>query len=181
MKKIPCWVWDARHQYSELSEDFEIVHSIKELPYTKAILQPDSTDLETFDQFCKKALSWNNLVVVVEEAHLYSGKYKIKSKGFAEIVNAGRPLGISFIAITRRPQQIHNDILSDAEHIFCFDVELPTDVEYMTKWIGQEVQLFLAPEQRKIEGFGYGSQGRLAPHSFVYRNIKDGSTEIGRL
>lgn len=178
--KYPIWVWDFRWTYSDLSQlGFRVTHSLLELPYGRAVYQPERSDVETFDLFCQKADSWTNLVVAVEEAHLFTGKYSFKSAGFENLVKAGRPKGISLITITRRPQQLHNDILSDADHIFCFTLELPNDVLYVKKWIGAQVELLLAPEYRTVPQLKGLPQ--LTEHSFVYKAVKEGRTDMGRL
>jgi hypothetical protein len=176
-----CWVWDYRWQYDRLRyEGFLITHDLPSLPYGRAVYQPRDKSVSAFDAFCAKADSWNNLVIVIEEAHRYAGKYKIRSDSFAAIVNAGRPHGVTWICITRRPQQLHNDILADADHVFVFEHDLPGDIKYLQTWVGAEVQLLLPPEQRTVYGW-FKDQPRLPEHSFVYKNLSTGEIQVGRL
>lgn len=175
LKNVAWWLYDTRHQYGDVAE---ATHTIADLPYGQAVYQPYEASDTDFEAFCAKANTWSNLVVAVEEAHLFVGKYKIRSKSFEHIIKAGRPKGVTWIVITRRPQMLHNDILSDAEHIFCFELELPSDLLYVQKWIGEEVQLFLPPDRRMVEALR--SQPVLPEHSFVYKRI-DAKAEVGRL
>lgn len=176
----PLWLWDFRWQYGSLARvGFHIAHFPYELPYGRAVLQPHSSDLDTFDAFCSRAESLTNLVVAIEEAHLFTTKFSFKSKGFERIIKAGRPKGISWVCITRRPQQLHNDILSDADHIFCFRLELPNDILYVSKWLGQEVQLHLDPKYRTVPQLK--GQPQLPPHSFVYKSVPESRTDVGKL
>lgn len=177
----PLWLWDHRHQYGDLAaKGFTVTHGIEELPYGRAIYQPYNLSAESFDRFCAKADSWSNLVVAVEEAHLFTGKFKFYSESFGNIVRSGRPKGVTWIVISRRPQDVHNSILGDAEHIFCFEMELPSDVDYMRKWVGSEVELFVDSEDRPTPSMRNG-QPRLPPHSFVHKDVNTGTVEIGRI
>jgi hypothetical protein len=173
-----CWVWDYRWQYDRLRyEGFAITHDLPSLPYGRAVYQPRDKSVDAFDAFCAKAERWDNLVIVVEEAHRYAGKYKIRSDSFAAIVNAGRPHGVTWICITRRPQQLHNDILADADHVFVFEHDLPGDIKYLQTWVGAEVQMLLPPEQRTA----FRDRPKLPEHSFVYKNLSTGEIQVGRL
>ncbi len=175
LRKEPFWLWDPQWQYSNVPA--HVTHRLEDMPYARAIFQPIDKSDDVFDSFCKKAESWDNLVVAVEEAHLYSGKYKIRSRYFEKIVKSGRPHGVTWIAVGRRPQMIHNDILSDADHVFCFEMELSSDFEYMSKWIGEKVWLLAEPERRRA----LTDKPRAAEHSCVYYNAKTGQSEVFKL
>jgi hypothetical protein len=175
IKREPWWLFDG--DWRDSVSGARVVHNVKDLPYGQAILQPHDKSLATFDDFCKKADSWSNLVVAVEEAHLYTGKYKIKSPYFEKIIKAGRPKGISFVCISRRPQMIHNDILSDGDHIFCFAMELTSDYEYMEEWVGEKIWLLRAPEQRKK----LKNEPATKEHTGLYYNTRSGESSLFRL
>ena len=179
IKREPYWLFDGDWRYvgRDGIAQVPIVHEVKDLPYGQAIFQPYDKSLVTFDDYCKKAFSWSNMVVAVEEAHLYTGKFKIKSPYFERVVKAGRPKGISFVIIARRPQMIHNDVLSDADHIFCFSMELTSDYEFMAKWIGDKVWLLRPPDQRKK----LRDQPAQPAHTGVYYETKTGRSELFRL
>lgn len=174
--RVPFWLWDHRWQY--LLDGIETVYKVEDLKAGSQILQPFNKSIADFDHFCEKALYLSNSVIAVEETHNFTSKQKIKSDNFAEIINAGRPRGLDWICVTRRPQQLHNDILSDADHIFCFDMELPSDVKFMRQWIGTEVELLLEPRLRKENKSG---SPKLAAHHFVYKDVTRGIIEVGKL
>lgn len=179
----PAWIWYPERRDDGLPEyvrelGWQVVGRVDELPYGRALLYPRDKSIEVFDKFCKKAIEHTNLTVIVDEAHSYVGKYKFKSKGYQEIVNKGRPRGVCMVNVARRPQQMHNDILADADHIFCFDMDLPGDITFMEKWIGPLVEGFLAPDERKPQ---YRNVPGIGKYGFVYRNMKTGLTEVANL
>lgn len=176
----PLWLWDHRHQYTDLAQrGFAVSHDLRELPYGRAVYQPFNLSTDHFDEFCAKADTWSNLVVAVEETHLFVGKYKMPPH-FGSIVRSGRPKGVTWIVVTRRPQDCHNSILGDAEHIFCFEMELPNDIDFMKKWVGKEIELFRDSQDRQDPMMRNGSP-RLPPHSFVHKDINTGEVEIGKI
>lgn len=181
--KGPTWVWYPEEREDRLPQfvtslGWPVVSTVEDLPYGKALVYPSDRSLTQFENFCAKADSHTNLTLIVDEAEYYVGKYKIRSPSFERIVNGGRPKGLCWICIARRPQQLHNDILHAATHVFCFEFNLPGDIEFMSKWTGPKVWGFIPPDQRKP---AYRNLPMIPEHGFVYWSKDEGHSEVGRL
>lgn len=185
-----CWVWDSQGQYADLAKyGFTVTRSLSDLPYGKVVVQPQSISDEDFNDVCERAFNIRNIVIVVEEAHFYVGKYTIRSKAFNEIVKGGRPRGVTYIAVTIRPQDVHNTVITQASHRFCFALEVPTDYDYLYRWFGPKTELLKPPLIRDRRRLAHIPEVRRDPsladlplpdHSFVYRDPV-GNVEVGRL
>lgn len=181
--KGPCWIWYPEQREDRLpdfvrAEGWQVVRSVDELPYGRALIYPRDRSIEEFERFCERADALSNLTLIVDEAEYYVGKYKIRAPSFARIVNGGRPRGVCWVAIARRPQQLHNDILHGATHVFSFAFDLPGDIELMSKWVGPKVWGFLPPDQRKV---AYRHLPQLPQHAFVYYNKDTNYRGVGKL
>jgi DNA helicase HerA-like ATPase len=189
---VPFVVYDPQRSFGTPFEHPDIVYDIEDIPVGgSAIYRPARRDVADFDRFCEKILhpaegvEGGNIIVIVDEVHFFSSKHKIKSENFREIVNGGRPRGICWICLTRRPASVHNDILSDAELIFSFEQELPSDVVFMSKWIGIQAFLHLEPEQRDVISpkinLMLNHAPKLPPHHFILRQTDTGTVSIGKI
>jgi hypothetical protein len=84
-----------------------------------------------------------NLVYMFDEAHNDCRKQKApKSLDFLCRNCNNRSIG--YIAIFQRPAEVPNYLLSNAHHKFVFHLDLPTDIDYMKKYIGVEMERFSA-------------------------------------
>lgn len=185
-----CWVYDSQEQYADLAGyGFSVTNSLANLPYGKVVFQPGRVENEDFDAIAERAFNARNLVLVVEEAHFYIGKYTIRSKPFEQIVKGGRPRGVTYVAVTIRPQDVHNTVITQASHRFCFQLEVPTDYDYLYRWFGPKTELLKPPVIRDRRRLANIPEVRRDPslaelplpdHSFVYRD-PDGNVEVGRL
>ncbi|MDG6919766.1 MAG: hypothetical protein JRN62_10095 [Nitrososphaerota archaeon] len=178
-----AWIWYPEQRDDRLpdfvkSQGWQVASSIDQLKLGRALIYPRDRSIEEFDRFCERADALSNLTLVVDEAEYYVGKYKIKSPSFARIVNGGRPRGVCWVAIARRPQQLHNDILHAANHVFCFAFDLPGDLEFMSHWVGPEVWGFVSPEKRKT---AFRTLPQLPQHAFVYYNKDTNYRAVGVL
>ncbi len=178
-----AWIWYPEQRDDRLPEfvksrGWHVVRDIDQLMYGRGLIYPRDRSIDEFERFCERANNLSNLTLVVDEAEYYVGKYKIRSPSFAQIVNGGRPRGLCWVAIARRPQQLHNDILHAANHVFCFAFDLPGDVEFMSKWVGPQVWGFLPPDQRKA---AYRQLPILPQHAFVYYNKDTNYRGVARL
>ena len=75
----------------------------------------------------------------------------------SKVLSQGRGLEIGFIGISQRPQMIHTDFLSQADHIVSFEVSSKHDLEAMKSYFAKE-QYY---ELKKFE--------------FLHYNVKKGS------
>lgn len=119
---------------------------------------PSESSDQNFTQFNNLIYSMQNVVVVWDELHNFCTKQSAEPslKRFARNCS-NRNLG--YIAIFQAPSEVPGFILRNSKHIFCMYLDLPTDIEYMKKWIGPEVEYFKGnwPIESR-EGF-YKKQG----------------------
>jgi len=56
----------------------------------------------------------------------------------AKVISQGRGVEIGFIGISQRPQQVHTDFLSQADHVISFEVSSKHDLEAMKSYFSKE-------------------------------------------
>lgn len=131
------FIYDIKRQYSHLGE---VCHELPEAYNTlrsgksSIVYQPNDLSVEHFDDVCRFIFqSLRNLVFVVDEAHKFATKHKIPPY-FNSLITIcqGDPYFIGVIAITQRPANIHNDIISSSTIIISFKLTLRTDAEAVT-------------------------------------------------
>lgn len=124
-QSLPAWwAFDPMRQHSELSSQGALITGdLKQLSYRKIVFQPQTSNPEVFDKFCLAAMGNTNLPVAFEELQKYLSKHTMP-RPFADLELTGRNRGITYTAITRTPWLIHNEIISDAQHRFCFKLDL---------------------------------------------------------
>jgi hypothetical protein len=162
---IKVKVWDHQWQAQRYLFNPPIVHSLAEIPYGGSVVyQPHDLSLPEFDRFVKVASREQNFVLAVDEASNFTSKNKISSPAWAHCIDSGRPVGITNVVVSRRPQQLHNNILGGNanKHLFIMrsKILLPGDLDFFKKWVGPTIyELNNKPE-----------------HSFLYVNMKSGAS-----
>lgn len=129
-------VYDIKRQYSSLGTAVNNIPSLSNAlkTTTKIIYQPFDLSPEHLDEVSKYIFyNLKNLTFVVEEAHKFATKHKIP-QFFNSLVTMceGEPYHIGIIAITQRPANIHNDIISSSSMIICFRLNLESDAQAVT-------------------------------------------------
>ena len=149
VKIANIWIYDYNGTITKYlnPKPHLIKRDIKELFYGVQFYIPTKKDKKEYQEFCGKALTHKNLVVVTDEAHNNSSPHRIEGN-HAEIVRNAGNQGISYIEIFQRPQRVNGDVLENARHRFCFALDSMSSRKYMYEWIGIEIQLFISPENR---------------------------------
>ncbi|MEM3423568.1 MAG: DUF87 domain-containing protein [Nitrososphaeria archaeon] len=129
-KQKPVWIWDYNAEY----ELFQKVKGTNNLYYGNLTYLPQEGTEEEFSQFCQTAYDQNNLTVVIEEVQEYANKFYMPPE-LAKIVRTGRRRGVTYIAISQRPAEVHNAIISNSHHRFIFRLDLPPDIIYLKRWV----------------------------------------------
>jgi hypothetical protein len=134
-------VWDYNHRGYTSYTDFKLpvptLHKF-DPKVRQFVFQPFDKSEKAFVQFSKQAFTANK-VIIIEETQEYARKMFMPDE-FENLVRTGRNYGVTYIAITQRPQEIHTAILSNADHLFVFKLTYPPDVELLVKWVGQELR-----------------------------------------
>lgn len=132
--------------------DNALKHGCNRLVYRASTL----SDAE-FSAFCRYIrLHVKNALVVVDEVHHWASKNRIDPE-FKHLitVHQGEPYNLGVLSITQRPQNCHNDVLSQSTYWVMFQLDM-ADAEY----IGNRLRV--DPEQL----------AQLPPRHFaVYMNI----------
>jgi len=178
---ITCIVWDYNFQFHDARS--MLFHSLEDLleVYDKAkrgryILQPYDKSQKAFENLCDAVFERGNCVLFLDELHLFTSKQSI-IKPFQNLILSGRPRGVSVISISTRPAQIPNAVLSNASHVFCFRLNIESDVKFLESWMGSEVwQLMPVDKRQKMKDAPV-----LPEHTFYYRNQSMPNGVIGKV
>jgi len=178
---ITCIVWDYNFQFHDarsmlfhtLEELLEVFDQAKRGRY---ILQPYDKSQQAFEDLCDAVFERGNCVLFLDELHLFTSKQSI-IKPFQNLILSGRPRGVSVISISTRPAQIPNAVLSNASHVFCFRLNIESDVKFLESWMGSEVwQLMPVDKRQKMKDAPV-----LPEHTFYYRNQSSPNGVIGKV
>ena len=181
LNNITCFVWDFNHQFhdsrsmlfNDLDELLDIYDKAKKGRY---ILQPFDKSKPMFEKFCNAIFERGNIVAVFDELHLMTSKQAIL-KPFNNLILSGRPRGISCISISTRSASLPNNVLSNAQHVFAFRLNLQSDVEFLEQWMGEGVwQLLPIDKRKKLQ-----NERELPEHTFYYRNQDAKTGVIGKV
>ncbi len=144
---INWWLFDPKGQHGWYPPDKHppgwnpydtgatVVSTLDQLREGKFILQPPRGAIELFDRFCEMALRVRNQIIIFEETQLFITKLRMPP-GFQEIITTGCNHGNTYVALTQRPAEVHNAVISNAHHKFVFPLEVESDKDLIGKWIG---------------------------------------------
>lgn len=178
---ITCIVWDWNHQFhdsramlfhtlDDLLEVFDQVHK------GRYILQPYDKSQEAFEDLCDAVFERGNCVLFLDELHNFTSKQSI-IRPFQNLILSGRPRGVSVISISTRPASLPNSVLSNANHVFCFRLNIESDVKFLESWMGEEVwQLMPVDKRQKMKDAPV-----LPEHTFYYRNQSEPIGVVGKV
>lgn len=121
-----------------------------------------------FEAVCSAIEKMHDKHITIDECHNYNSAHRIPPHFAALIRDLGNQ-NISYTCIFQRPAENHKSIISNAKHRFLFRFDVPNDVDYLSRWIGTEVNLFLPPDLRKF----HKDEPQLPRYSFIYRNAEE--------
>ena len=119
-----------------VDKKFRIIY--QPLNPTKVI--DDETGKTEFDLICDLVWECGDMALIVEELDAFCGSLGI-SDSFANVIQRGRHRDITLIGISQRPYGINRLISSQAKEIYSFIMTEPRDIEYISQYIGKEVDL----------------------------------------
>ena len=111
-----------------------------------------------FADLCSLMHSKKNIVFVIDELHNWFATKQTPVNEMELFCRNCHNNRSSYVAIFQAPAEIPNYILRNAEHRFCLYLDLPTDIDYMVKFIGKVVTQFPKGEIPKYSGI-YKRQG----------------------
>lgn len=125
------------------------------------IIQPSEFTLSWFNDLCALVYSFENQIFIIDELHNVCSKQSTKSVKNLELfcrnchnrhADKNPEFGSSYIAIFQRPAEVPNFVLGNSTHRFCCWFDLPSDIKFMEKWVGVDVNKF-ATGEIKIEDY----------------------------
>ncbi len=133
-------VYDYKHEIEYPGAViFNSISDFKRQPNQKFIIYrtASGTDQE-FDALCKQCFYRGNNTLVLDEIAQHCNNGQIQP--FHDIImRLGRSKGVGIVNCTQRPRGTHNNILSQSEHFFIFDLIQDTDRKKLAEFCGDEV------------------------------------------
>ena len=139
-------IYDLKREYSALGvvvADLEGLRLAINTGKRQIVYQPQDLSTEHFNDVCAFIFRYlKNMVFCVDEVHNWATKMFIPLE-FKRLITVaqGEPYNIGIIAITQRPANVHNDILSNASLIICFKLHLQHDIKAVADMTGIEPQV----------------------------------------
>lgn len=163
-KKIGIWkITEIEHRGNIIDDNFIISEFLSELMF--------SYNKGAKSQRKKKKL---NFILAIEEMGNVTKKSPSKlydiQPHFAKLLQQGRSQNIGLLSTSQRPQELHTTILSQANHIICFEIYSQHDKDALKPYIAPE----LFEELKQFEFFHYNTRDNYVNHCYkLYLNKYD--------
>jgi DNA helicase HerA-like ATPase len=120
--------------------------------------EPETDSPRELDKVAKVIWEKRNCLLLVSEAELYLPVNGTLPPNVFKIITRGRHRNVGLIADTRRIANLNKTVFGLSEHAFIFRHFSPTDLEYLSKFIPQDVrQLASLPDYH----FWHYSRGKV--------------------
>lgn len=97
-------------------------------------------------EWCFRATARQNVLIVIDEyAHVVKSTLRA-GPGITEVHRQGGGLNVGIIGETQEPVGIPRQLISQANHIFLFDLSYVADIDYVRKFCPEYVRPSLPPE-----------------------------------
>ncbi len=175
---IPRWIWSPQRPLENFAGYGTPVSNFDDLEHG-AFIWTGTYNKEMFLKFCDKAFHYmRNLVLVFDDVHEYVSKQFIPPE-FETLILSGRNRGLSSIFISPMPAKVHNSILAQCSHIFAYNFNLQTQIEWLRdNFFGNEAWLLLSKDLRNKFYTDVNSIDQLPKFSYLYRKDTDSKTQI---
>ena len=146
--RVMRWIWSPQKAVEHYGAFGAPVSDFKDL-IPGAYVWNGSYSKSAFDSFCSKAMTYQNLLIVVDDVHEYVSKQKIPGP-FGTLINSGRNKGICGIYLSPSPNLVNNVVLQSSQHIFAFRFNLEAQIEWMQRnYFGDDAWLLLPHHLRR--------------------------------
>lgn len=134
---------DRKHEHNHLKATYchtpDDILSAWNQHHDKIVYQPYDPSIEDFNEVCRYIFYHGNCTLIVDEAASYSQPMMIPH-WYAELIRLGTIRGIGVISLSQRPRALHNTIISEADFIFAFQLQLETDRHKVAETVGPEAE-----------------------------------------
>jgi len=136
---------DRKWEHAILAQDpaVNLMHTLEELTtfhdkhLHKILYQPYNSSLADFDNLCQHLFKWGNYLLIVDEAAAYTSPQFIPH-WMGEIIRMGTIRGVGIVSLSQRPRDAHNSLISEADIIVSFRLQLETDCQKLAQVVGPE-------------------------------------------
>jgi len=175
---IARWIWSPQRPLENFGGYGTPVTNMNDLKHG-AFIWNGTYNKENFLNFCKRAFfHMRNIVLVFDDVHEYVSKQFIPPE-FETLILSGRNRGISNIFISPMPAKVHNSILAQCSHIFAYNFNLQTQIEWLRdNFFGNEAWLLLPKDLRNKYYTDANSIDILPKYSYLYRKDVDTKTQV---
>jgi hypothetical protein len=86
-----------------------------------------------------KAVAWKGkrYLVAIDEVDRFMTIHRT-DKDISTVINLGRAWGVHLVAVARRGQAVHNELISQCSDLYLFGMTKDNDVDYFAEFIGDE-------------------------------------------
>lgn len=144
------------------------ITKVDEIQPKKAHVWTGEPSRDNLELISKRLMDIGNTVLVIDDVHEFCSKQKIEPE-FNRLIQSGRNQNISSIFISTAPNLVHNAILQSCKHFFIFQMQLDTQIEWLTKNALSSYATKLLPSWRR-EGKTETTYESLPAHHFIYAN-----------
>jgi len=108
---------------------------------TRLVYRPDpeSSDHADVDAVIRRVLRYGRTCLCLDEAMDYATPSAILP-AYRRALTQGRELLVPVVSLTQRPRAVHNTVLSEAEHLFVFDLQVASDRDKMADLAGDALR-----------------------------------------
>lgn len=115
--------------------------------YYRIIYQPYSADIEDFEEICYLIFFRGNYTLIIDEVKYCIPNAQTITKWYGNVLRLGRGRNIGCVTLSQRPMGIHNDIISESQHIVAFWLSLEGDRKKLRGVVGEDaMRLNTVPE-----------------------------------
>ena len=141
-----CIFHDRKHESIDLirSHHFKPIYTPAELisalqkGFKRILYLPADPGIEDFDEVCRITYYAMNITLFVDEAQSYASSSTIPFY-FSEILRLGAQRNVGCVILSQRPRSMTNFVISEAEIIISFKLQLATDRRKIVEVVGPEV------------------------------------------
>jgi len=115
----------------------------------KIIYRPawEELNMDYYNEFFRWAYRRRNTIVLVDEAMSICPNPQVIPEYLKAIMTRGRELGVAAWNASQRPSGLPQVLISEATHIFCFDLNLAADRDKIAKITGYD-DFYIKPSHR---------------------------------
>ena len=175
--ELPRWIWSPQRP----TENFDgerlgyFCNDVDKLERGFFIYTGEYSE-KNFLKFLRKAMTYHDMLIVVDDCHEYCTKQMIPDE-WKTLILSGRNRGIHSINLSPFPNQVHNTILGSCQHQFSFKLTLETHIEWVRKNVfGKEAWVLLPRNQRQEDQEQWPDV--LPDRSYLYRNRSDPENQL---